>query len=297
MSEIYLDWLKGAEETLEVVDILFRHSKYRFCIFNLQQAAEITSKALLMRVDLLLTLEENDSIKELREDFHIPQMTAKDYSHDWHRKLINIMEGFIDNMDVFSKELISANLFEKRITSDFVQFQADLPDYKEKIKNAKEFKLDLNPPIQELNDVILFCHQRLDLSFKQYREYKNKKFKMPNKRRFVNKIETDLETKIDENTMRLIDRLWAVEIKDIRRRMAVFSPTLIVLALVNSYLLPHEQRSRYPFANLGFNYGAEMPLVTRIKDFNSIIRRCIWICQGKQGFKFESIDSFGGHFG
>jgi HEPN domain-containing protein len=50
LSENYMDWLKGAEEALQVVDILFEHEKYRFAIFNLQQAAEITSKAILMRV-------------------------------------------------------------------------------------------------------------------------------------------------------------------------------------------------------------------------------------------------------
>jgi hypothetical protein len=291
LSEQYLDWLKGAEETLEVVNLLFKHGKYRFAIFHLQQAAEITSKAMLMRADLLLTSEENDFIKEMRENFHLPQMSAKDYSHDWHIRLIKIIDGFVDKMDALSKDVISANIFEQRITTEFVRFSGDVPDYKERITNARSFKLDLNPSIQELNDTILFCHSRIDLSFKAYRDFNPKKFKMPNKKRFIKKVETGIGQKIDDPTLKLIDNLWTIELKDFRRRMIVFSQTLMILAIVNSYLLPHEQRSRYPFAESGLTYHSGMPLVLRIKDFCEIIRRCIWICQGKQGFNSNYINT------
>ena len=285
MPENYLDWLKGAEEELEVVDLLFKNGKYRFAIFNLQQAGEITSKALLMRTNLLLSFEDNELIKELRKDFSVPLMSAKDYRHDWHFKLLKIIDGFINNLDQRSEEIISSKIFEERITSNFSEFRSNVPDYKSRIKNARTLKLGDNPQVQELNDTILICHRLLDLSFKKARTFKSK-FKMPSKTKFRNKIENKFSAKLDEKALKIVDRLWAININDFFRQIIILSQTLVVLAVVNSYLLPHEQKSRYPFGE-EVHYDSSMPLVIRINDFKELIRSCIFVGEGSQGLTYD----------
>lgn len=285
MSEVYLDWLKGAEENLEVVNILFKNEKYRFAIFNLQQAAEITSKALLMRVSLLVTSEENQLVKEIREDLHIPAKSAIGYGHDWHHKLMDVMDEFIVKVDKLSEFIVSNNLVERKVISDILEFRDNVPDYKQRIKTAKGVKASLNPSIDELNEVILFCHGRLDLSSKAAQKVKSKmdQFKMPNKKRLVKQTEKAFATKLDSKTLNVVDKLFTLKVSDYTQRIVVFSQTLIILAIINSYLLPHEQKSRYPFGQVDFKYDPYMPLVRRTKDFSGIIRRCIWIGQGRQG--------------
>lgn len=286
MFENYLDWLKGAEENLEVVDILFKHQKYRFAIFNLQQAGEITSKALLMKANLLLSFEESALVRDLRKDFCIPTMSAKDYRHDWHFKLIKIIDGFINSLDRRSEEIISSKIFEERIISNFSEFRDNVPDYRARIEAAKALRLDVNPQIQELNDTILICHHLLNQAFKSSRTFKSK-FRMPSKTKLISKIESRLNVKLDESTLNVVDRLWAININDFSRRIIVLSQTLVVLAVVNSYLLPHEQKSRYPFGAVGVPYDSSMPLVTRINDFGDVVRSCIFVGQGRQGLTYD----------
>lgn len=254
MSENYLDWLKGAEETLGVVDLLFENEKYRFAIFNLQQAAEIASKAILMRVSLLSSVEENTLVKEIREDMHISAKSAISYGHDWHYKLLDVMDGFIGKVDKLSEIVLSNNLVEKRTIPDVLEFRDNVPEYKERIKVARKVKANLNPPIEELNEVILFCLERLELSYKAIKKVKTKmeKFRTPDKRRLIKKAAKIYATKLDNDGLTFIDNLLAINFSDYAQRIIVFSQTLVILAIVNAYLLPHESISRYPFGTNGY---------------------------------------------
>jgi hypothetical protein len=292
LSETYLDWLRAAEENLDVVKLLFEHKKYRFAIFNLQQAGEITSKAILMRVNLLVTSEENELVEEIRKDMHLPAMSPVDWGHDWHFKLLDIMDGFIDKFENLLEFILLNRIQEKSVTSDFLEFRDNAPDYKERIKTARTTKLDRNPSMDELNAAILFCHTLLNATSKAARNLENKlaKFKMPDKKRFIRLTEKALGVKVDERTSENVDKVLALDVVDYAQQMTFFSQTLIVLALVNSYLLPHESRSRYPFGQIGFVYNPAMPLARRIRDLMDLIRRSIWVGKDQHGVYRYNID-------
>lgn len=295
MTELYLDWLKGAEETLGVVDLLFKHEKYRFAIFHLQQAAEITSKAVLMRISLLKTVEENALAKEIREDMHLSAKSAKYYSHDWHYKLLDVMDGFIGKFDKLSEFIISNKLADKKTAPQILEFRDSVPDYKLRIKNAHKLQANVNPSIDELNEVILFCLGKLELTSKAVEKVKTKmdKFKMPDKKRLVREAEKAYGTKLDSDGRKVVDRLWVLNFSDYAQRMVVFSQTLIILAIVNSYLLPHESISRYPFGQTDITYNPYTPIVRKTKDFSVVTQLCIWRGQGKQGFYHKNDNLLG----
>jgi len=285
LSETYIDWLNAAEENLDAAKILFQYGKYRLAIFNLQQAGEIISKAIMMRVNLLITSEENELVKEIRKNMNIPAKSAVGYGHNWQYKLLDVADGFIDNLGDLSGYLISSRIPERRITDDLSEFQNNIPDYKKRIKVARTIKADFNPKIEELNEAILFCHKRLDISFKVARKFKDKsiKNKMPDKKHFIKNTEKALEIRMDKDSLNIVDKVFSINIDEYAQRLTVFSQTLIILAIVNSYLLPHEQRSRYPQGQPSFPYNCQMPLVRRIDEFRGILNRCLMIGRGQQG--------------
>jgi hypothetical protein len=221
---------------------------------------------------------------------HISAKPAKYYSHDWHFKLLDIMDGFICKIDNLSEFIISNNLADKKTTPKILEFRDDVPDYKERIKNAKKVKANLNPSVDELNEVILFCLERLELTSKVVEKTKSKmdKFKMPNKKNFIKQTEKAFSTKLDSDASKVVDKLFALKISDYTQRMILFSQTLILLAIVNSYLLPHESISRYPFGQMDITYNAYIPIVRKTKDFSVIIQLCIWRGQGRQGLYREN---------
>ena len=283
LSEHYLSWLSVAEENLEVVRLLFDNQKYRFAVFNLQQAGEITSKAILMRVCLLTTSEENELVRKIRKDLDLPAMSAIKWGHDWHFKLLDVMDGFIDKLDELSKFVLSNKIQEKEVTNSINEFRENKTEYKEKIKAARITRLDLNPSIDELNATILFCHQRLYAASRASRslECKTANFKVPERRRFIRQTEKAIGAKVNEEASKALDKVLAIDVVDYAQVMTAFSQTLMVLAVVNSYLLPHESRSRYPFWQKSYIYNAAMPLVQRIPEFCSIVRYGILVGQNK----------------
>jgi hypothetical protein len=285
LSELYLDWLQAAKENLEVAKLLHEYENYRFAVFHLQQAGEITSKAILMRVNLLVISEENELVKDIRKDLKLPALSSIKWGHAWHFKLLDVMDGFVDKSDKLTEYILQNNIQENSVTPYLADFRDNVPDYKEKIKTARTTKSDSNPSIDELNTTIEFCHKRLNVTFKVARNLEDKlaNFKMPDKKRLIRKTENALEIKVDERTSQAIDKVLALDIVDYAQQTTIFSQTLIILAIVNSYLLPHESQTRYPLGQIGFPYNSDMPLVQRIRDFRDIIRRGIWVGLGQNG--------------
>jgi HEPN domain-containing protein len=283
MSDNYLDWLHYAEENIDVVKLLFDNKKYRFAVFNLQQAGEITSKALLMKTSLLTTVEENEIVKDIRKNFDLPAMSAIDWGHDWHRKLVKVTDKFIDKLDELSEFILINRIQERKATANIIEFRASKPDYKEKIEKAKTTKLELNPSSNELNAVLFYCHQRLYIASKVARTLQPKlaKLEKPKKERLIKQTEKALGIEINQETSKAIDKVLAINTLEYAQNMTIFSQTLTILAIVNSYLLPHESRSRYPFGQTILEYSDNTPLVRQIPEFSRIIKLAMRIGENK----------------
>jgi hypothetical protein len=72
---------------------------------------------------------------------------------------------------------------------------------------------------------------------------------------------------LDSDGLKVVDKLFALNVNDYTQKMILFSQTLIILAILNAYLLPHESISRYPFGQTDIAYNPYTSIVRKTRDF------------------------------
>lgn len=277
MPDNYNEWFKTAEDDLNVAQILFQNKKYPHAIFNLQQACEKISKGLLMRIGFLPAYEEPREIKEVRKVVGVPPSTPREYGHAWHRKMLDVLETFICSFDNIAKSMEGIRLSEQNVMQNISQFRKSVPDFKERIMRARKVKTNPNPSLQEIDGVIKYCNELLDSSLKAEAEARAsvQKIKLPDKKVILRKIEKRLKIKVDKETLKKIDRIYGKNPVEYVTNLVIFSETLIILAILNVYLVPHEYISRYPDAKMDFAYDENLSIVVRFNELTSLLRRCL----------------------
>lgn len=161
-------WFNIATEDLEVAQILFESKKYRYAVFHLQQAGEKTSKGLLMKIGFIPEDKEPERMREARKVFGVYTTKPKDYGHEWHMKMLSVLDNMMDSLDFLAKFMSSIEIPDKKFEFDILEFRKKIPDFKKMLSTARKVKLNPNPSIVELDDVIRICNQLLDTTPYQY---------------------------------------------------------------------------------------------------------------------------------
>jgi len=275
MLEYYKDWFKFADDDLVAAKVLLGNKKYRQGVFQLQQSCEKISKGLLMRMGFLRISEEDEKVKEIRKSIGLPSSTPKGYTHAWHLRMLEVLDGFTDEFDAIANVLLEIKLSERKTVQAISDFKGNVPDYKERIKVAKRLKANPNPSLQEFDAMLEDCNRLLDGSAKAEQQVLRaaRKIRLPKKKLLLRKLEKRLGVKIDEDEMKKIDKLYRNPVVYAENIM-VFSITLIVLAVLNTYLLPHEQLSRYPDTQIDFVYDESLAIIMRSNEVANLLRRC-----------------------
>jgi len=65
------------------------------------------------------------------------------------------------------------------------------------------------------------------------------------------------------------------EASELAKNVFVLAVTLLVLAVLNTYLLPHEHICRYPDSNMGFAYDEKFSLVKRFSRILDLTTKCL----------------------
>lgn len=76
-----------------------------------------------------------------------------------------------------------------------------------------------------------------------------------------------------------IDKIYEMKPEDVLKSRIILSGTLIVLAVLNLYLVPHQEKSRYPEGIMKFGYGKELPLMEKFNDIVLLLKRCLSLAE------------------
>lgn len=283
MPHRYNKWYKISRDELGAAQILYEKSKYRQAVFNLQQAYEKASKGLLMRMGFLPAYEEPVEIREARRIVGVPPSSPKDYGHEWHRKMIEVLEDFIESFDKVAKGIIELKLVGRKEIENISEFRKMIvPDFRRRIQRAKKVKINPNPSLQELDEVIRYYNKHLDSALKAEHRVRAvaHRIRLPDKRSVLKTIEKRLRVKIDKDTLMKIDRIYERDPVDLVTHNVTFSETLIVLAVLNTYLLPHEWISRYPDTKTDVVYDENFSIIRRFKQLSDLLERCLELASG-----------------
>ncbi|MBS7632545.1 hypothetical protein KEJ15_02835 [Candidatus Bathyarchaeota archaeon] len=97
---------------------------------------------------------------------------------------------------------------------------------------------------------------------------------MPSKKLILRRIEKGLKVKIDRKTLKRINKIYEKNPVEYIRNIVIFSETLIVLAILDLYLLPHKWISRYP-NTIVFAYDENLSIIKKFNELGSLLRRCL----------------------
>jgi predicted GIY-YIG superfamily endonuclease len=281
MPEAFTEWFLEAEEDIDAAEALFHRKNYGLALFHTQQADEKISKGLLLRTGFLSVEEENELVKAAREASGLRALAPIKYGHEWHAKLVKVLEVFVGSFDNITSELVSKRIPDNpTIFSEVERIRQYLPDFRERINKAKNVKGNPAPSVEELTAVIAVSHERLDSLDEAEREME-KKFKKISRRKkeqFFKEIEKEFKAKVDGPTLEKIKQLMKMDMKEFFKKRLPYSQTLIVLAILNVYLLPHYQAGRYPNSQ-NIVYDGTLPIIQKFHDILSLLRRCIVIAK------------------
>ena len=278
MPAVFEKWFQSAARDLDAAHILFQNKNYPQTVFFLQQADEKASKGLLMRSGFLPTCEETEEIKETRRIVGVPSSTPKDYGHAWHKKMLHVLRDFIDTLDNMTRDMVETRFPEPRMIRDISKFRENIPDWKRRISRAGETKINPNPSLQELDDAIRYCNELLDssLSIENRVRTAAQNIRLPNKKLVLKKLGKRLKVKnLDKESLETIDKIYSKNPVEYTKNLVIPLMTLIVLAILNTYLLPHEWTSRYPDADAGFAYDENLSIVKRFNGLMDLLKRCL----------------------
>jgi len=277
MEETPKEWFKTAAEDLEAARILYQGQKYQQAIFYLQQANEKVSKGLLIRIGFLPEYQETTKVRELRRAVGVYPSTPRIYGHAWHRNLFRVLEGFIGSTDSLTRSMVRMKLGDKRIVRSIREFRKSIPDLESRLNTAKKVKTNPNPSLREIDGVVRTCNQLLDSSAEAEQKAAEamKKIKFPDRNLLVASIEKYFGTKLDQETLEKVNKIYGMNPSELVKNVYALAVTLLVLAVLNTYLLPHEHISRYPDSNMDFAYDREFPLVKRFYEISDLIMKCL----------------------
>lgn len=270
------EWLEIASEELDSSRILFENKKYPQSIFFLQQSSEKISKEAL-RILGILSMGETDSEKVQRcmNTFGITKYTAIDYGHAWHKKMLTVMENFVNQLEVLTEVITNMKFDDKNITSSTNDFKKSIPRFRDAIKTLNGLEAKSNPSLKELKDVIGISNHILDSSFEIDSKLlkTQKQTKLPDKETLKKMIEKKLDVKLNEESIEIIDKIYAVPPTKYFDKKTILSSVIMVLAVLNTYLLPHESSSRYPSSKVV--YDDKLALVLVFDDMTNLIEICL----------------------
>jgi HEPN domain-containing protein len=277
MQKLSDQWLTKAKSDLDSAKVMYANKTFDWAIFILQQACEKASKAYLMRMNFLPGDELNELKKESAKAVGIPRLTPAMYGHKWHKKLMDVLEEYLN---YFTGEiaLINESFPNSKVNSFTEGFVKTTPDYRDKIAKAKKIEENIKPTLKELDSVILSCNNTLAEATKaKEKTTKLIEQNMPSKESIMElaqSVAKTLKKEMNKEVVESIDKICGSETIDMMVETVVDAHKLIVLAILNAYLVPHEQNSRYP-NKLNIKYCSNLPLVQKFNDFSCLIDKCI----------------------
>jgi hypothetical protein len=276
MREDPQEWFKTAIQDLEAAQILFLNKKYQQAIFYLQQANEKVSKGLLIRIGFLPEYKESEYEKELKKVIGIYPSTPRIYGHAWHTNLLKVLEVLLNAVDSLTSSIMKIKFTDRKTVSNIQQFRKSIPSWRAKLNRARKVKPNPNPSLQEIEAVVKACNQMLNSSIAAQHRVIEKvgKIKLPDKNAVIASVEKHFGMKLDQETFEKLNEVVSRKPAEIVKNVVTLPETLIVLALLNTYLLPHEYISRYPEPKMDFVYNEEFSLVKMFNEISNLIRKC-----------------------
>ena len=145
-------------------------------------------------------------------------------------------------------------------------------DYKNRLDTARKAQNSPNPSIEEINDAIVACDKLLGASasaesaaIEQLRNVR-----LPDLSSVLEPILKNLDVKLDEKTLTSLKKFYDSSPKMLTLNSVSFSMTLVVLAIMNTYLVPHAADSRY-----SLTFSEEHSLVRKFVEIDTLLRNCL----------------------